>query len=571
MKNWLMFAISLLLFFSCTTVVVIKNKPQSPYENYPELDKMVVKIVTGYNLGIEDTKYPDGYSNPVAFFSGVPGVSSGSGLCISEEGLIITNRHVVAGYEAILVKTYGNTFVPAKILFIDNRYDIAFIYTGQKTKYFYDITDANNKNPVKGTLFSVIGYPIDQTQEEPSITTGVFSRIINDMMTGHKYYQTDASINHGNSGGPVFDVEGKFTGIAFAKSNAIAAEGYGLIIPASEILSKLDDIKLLKRPDKKDQAFAETLNYFMEGYPSLMIYSNLQEQCKEGISDICILLSSLLWNSSASSLNESHNRKMLSYHYFLEAIRNGYDKQNSFVSRIEFVENELREKYLALKEDAPDFFSKPIWHYENDILESEKTECLKGSKERCRTLAAKLQKTYDPYLAQQSKEIFTWLHVTGFSTFTGEYLVSEAEKMAESYEDFFNTGRVDAFHSIMGNIVTLFSSDNGDNADSLSNLTYLMLIKDGVGSVFLKNIENIKGNEKLRLSGHIELLKKGNPRPEYYKYINSAENSEKLKENIRQLIYEVNLLSKRFLIKDESVKFIINDLKRMLSAAVDEK
>ncbi len=572
MKNFLLVVVSLFFFFSCTTAVVVKDRNKSPYESYPDLDKMVVKIVSGYNLGIEDTKYPNGYSNPVAFFPGVPGISYGSGLCISKDGLIVTNRHVVAGYEAILVKIPGDTvFFPAKVLFIDNRYDIAFIYTGQKTEYFYDIITNNNKKPIKGAQFSVIGYPLDQTQEEPSISAGIFSRILNDKMTGHYYYQTDASINHGNSGGPVFDAEGKFTGIAFAKSNATAAEGYGLIIPVSKILSKLGDIKNFKQPEKKDIDLAQTLQYFLQGYPSIMVYAILQEQCNEGIPDVCILLSSLLWNSFASTSSESHSLQILSYHYFLEALRHGYNEKNSFVSRMEFVENDLREKYLVLKEDSPDFFSKPMWYYDDKSLDMEKETCLKGSKESCRDLAVKLQKTYDPSMAQQAKEIFAWLHVTGFSVFTGEYLVSEAEKMAELYEDFFNTGRVGAFHLTMGNIITLFSSNNSNDADSLPKLMYLTLLKDGAGSIFIKNVEDIKSKEIFRLSGHIELLRKGNPKPEYYKYINSAENNEKIKENIRQLIYEATLLSKRFLIKDESVKFIINDLKRMLSAAVDEK
>lgn len=131
----------------------------------------------------------------------------GSGFVISTHGHVLTNQHVVANNKDILVIIDGVEYT-ANVLKVDVRRDVALL----------KITDDFNNPPVEidansaewGEQIYVIGTPLDEALDF-SISRGIISS--HREIDNKPYYQTDAAVNPGNSGGPVFNDEGNVIGI----------------------------------------------------------------------------------------------------------------------------------------------------------------------------------------------------------------------------------------------------------------------------------------------------------------------------------------------------------------------
>jgi serine protease Do len=145
--------------------------------------------------------------------------SLGSGFIISAEGLIVTNNHVIDGAEEILVFLTDGTRLPAKIVGADDKTDLAVlkIDAGRKLP-FVEFGDSDKAEV--GDWVMAIGNPFGLGG---SVTLGIVSARNRDISSGpyDNFIQTDASINQGNSGGPLFDMDGKVVGI----NTAIIAQG----------------------------------------------------------------------------------------------------------------------------------------------------------------------------------------------------------------------------------------------------------------------------------------------------------------------------------------------------------
>lgn len=181
----------------------------------------------------------------------------GSGVIISSDGLIATNRHVVEGGEALTVRLYDNRVFAAKIVYVDPKEDIAFIVIKGENLPHLSLNNENiNKNILKGEKVFAVGFPLDPTQTEASLTEGIVSRWHKMEGEVKPKIQVSAPINHGNSGGPVFDGKGKLVGIAFAKIEG--AENYNFVIPVIDVLASYDSM------EKKVKYIA--IRKDMEGY-----------------------------------------------------------------------------------------------------------------------------------------------------------------------------------------------------------------------------------------------------------------------------------------------------------------
>jgi S1-C subfamily serine protease len=159
----------------------------------------------------------------------------GSGFAISKDGYIVTNFHVVAGKEEDLtvIDKSGKEFKAAFIRKNENL-DLALIKVEKEFSYHFYLP-VNQQYSVGQDIFA-IGTPrtIELGQ---SLTKGIIS---GDREKGDvKYIQTDASINGGNSGGPLTDKEGKILGVVNAKLSGIGVEGLGFAIPAERVASGL--------------------------------------------------------------------------------------------------------------------------------------------------------------------------------------------------------------------------------------------------------------------------------------------------------------------------------------------
>ena len=160
----------------------------------------------------------------------------GSGFLISEPGYVLTNHHVVSGSKQVIVIVAGAKH-KATVVRSNPARDVALL----KLDSDYDFEPMHiNSNPVRlGEEIYVVGTPLDE-QLEFSISRGIISarRTLNQKI----YYQTDAAVNPGNSGGPVFDSSGNVIGITvaglFTKDGSSMNINY--VIPIIDALDALD-------------------------------------------------------------------------------------------------------------------------------------------------------------------------------------------------------------------------------------------------------------------------------------------------------------------------------------------
>ncbi|MDD5659130.1 MAG: trypsin-like peptidase domain-containing protein [Actinomycetota bacterium] len=168
----------------------------------------------------------------------------GSGVIYSEDGLIITNAHVVGNAEEILVKTFDNKEYDAKLIGSNKDTDIAVVKINQGKLKKASFTSI--KNVKVGEIVITVGSPfaIEQT-----VTMGVVSAkgreiaISNDTLPMVDLIQTDAAINPGNSGGPLINISGQVIGInTIIYSPSGASAGIGFAIPSDTAVNIANQI-----------------------------------------------------------------------------------------------------------------------------------------------------------------------------------------------------------------------------------------------------------------------------------------------------------------------------------------
>ena len=135
----------------------------------------------------------------------------GSGFIIDKSGIVITNNHVIKGADDIFVKVNGNKDYKAKLLGADPLSDIAVLKIESEDS-FKPVSFGDSDKARIGDWVIAIGNPFGLGG---TVTSGIVSarnRSIG-LSRYEDYIQTDASINQGNSGGPLFNLEGDVIGI----------------------------------------------------------------------------------------------------------------------------------------------------------------------------------------------------------------------------------------------------------------------------------------------------------------------------------------------------------------------
>lgn len=160
------------------------------------------------------------------------GNSLGSGFSFGENG-IITNAHVISNKNRIVVEGYDGSRMNAELIFMDSAADIALIAVPDKT--FTPILPADLKALQVGSDVYAIGAPRSMAY---TLTKGIVSSK-NRTYRGANYIQTDAAINHGNSGGPLLDSSGRVVGVNSMKISD--AEGIGLAISIDDVTAFLKE------------------------------------------------------------------------------------------------------------------------------------------------------------------------------------------------------------------------------------------------------------------------------------------------------------------------------------------
>lgn len=241
-------------------VIYQETEPQASSTESTKEDAVIVENVsTGSSKSIQDVAETASRSvveiqteNQVTTYGIFGGTytskSAGSGVIISEDGYIITNNHVVEGSSKISVTAYDGTEYEAQLIGTDSKSDIAVIKVDAKGLDAAVIGDSDNIRV--GDTAIVIGNPLGTLGG--TVTDGIISAINREMVINGQsmtLIQTNAAINNGNSGGGMFDADGKLIGIVNAKDSGMTSsgsviEGLGFAIPintAYDIASQLMD------------------------------------------------------------------------------------------------------------------------------------------------------------------------------------------------------------------------------------------------------------------------------------------------------------------------------------------
>ena len=178
----------------------------------------------------------------------VQGAAAGSGFIVTSDGYILTNYHVIEGSTSITVTTYDGTQYPATVRGYDSSNDIAILKVDGNDLKAVTFGDSDELKP--GQHVVAIGNALGQYGF--SITQGIISGLARDVQVDTdltmSLIQTDCTINSGNSGGPLFNMNGEVIGITNAKlsssvsSNSAAIENIGFAIPINSVSEIVADI-----------------------------------------------------------------------------------------------------------------------------------------------------------------------------------------------------------------------------------------------------------------------------------------------------------------------------------------
>ncbi|TPM93787.1 Do family serine endopeptidase [Mesorhizobium sp. B2-1-3A] len=168
-------------------------------------------------------------------------VAQGSGFFISEDGYLVTNNHVVSEGSSFTVVTSDGKELDAKLVGTDPRTDLAVLKVDGGDKFTY-VDFADDSKVRIGDWVVAVGNPFGLGG---TVTSGIVSARGRDIGAGpyDDFIQIDAPVNHGNSGGPTFNLNGEVIGVNTAIfSPSGGSVGIGFDIPASTAKQVVDDL-----------------------------------------------------------------------------------------------------------------------------------------------------------------------------------------------------------------------------------------------------------------------------------------------------------------------------------------
>ncbi len=173
----------------------------------------------------------------------LPAASLGSGFIIdAKNGYIVTNNHVIRDAEEVRITLHDDSTIPAEIIGRDEKVDIAVLKVDTKKHQLQDVKFGNSDKMRVGDWIVAIGNPFGLGG---TVTSGIVSARQRDINSGpyDDYIQTDASINRGNSGGPMFDLNGNVIGINTAIFSPTGGSvGIGFAIPSNLAKPVIDQL-----------------------------------------------------------------------------------------------------------------------------------------------------------------------------------------------------------------------------------------------------------------------------------------------------------------------------------------
>lgn len=167
--------------------------------------------------------------------------AAGTGMIVSDDGLIVTNAHVVSGADTVVVTLADGSSYEATVVGADSRIDVAVLQIDEDVSGLPTVTFADAPAEVGETVIA-IGNAL-ALGAEPTVTLGIVSAVdrsidVGDGTTMEDLVQTDAAINSGNSGGPLVNMDGEVVGMNTAVVSS--AQNIGFAVSAETIVNAIN-------------------------------------------------------------------------------------------------------------------------------------------------------------------------------------------------------------------------------------------------------------------------------------------------------------------------------------------
>src|SRR3989440_861008 len=162
----------------------------------------------------------------------------GSGFVYDGDGHIVTNAHVVEGASSVSVKFWNGKSYTAQLVGTDASTDLAVLKVNAPVSQLFPLSTGDSSNLVVGDSVVTIGSPFGL---EETVTSGIVSALHREMTSPNHFtipnsIQTDAAINHGNSGGALLNDRAQVVGVTSQiESDSGGSDGVGFAIPSSTV------------------------------------------------------------------------------------------------------------------------------------------------------------------------------------------------------------------------------------------------------------------------------------------------------------------------------------------------
>jgi serine protease Do len=245
---------------------IAQLKPGIPAEtlSFADIVERVKPAVVSISTTNEVPRVADNSKRPPRNFEGFPGLpddhplnelfknlpngvpmerrprqAAGSGFVISPDGYIVTNRHVVDGASKVKVSFDDQEEIDAVIKGTDERTDIALLKIEPKKPL--TVVKFADKSPRVGDWVLAVGNPFGLGG---TVTAGIVSALARNIGGPYDYMQIDAAVNHGNSGGPAFNLEGNVVGVNTAIYSPTGGNvGIAFAVPADTVKRVVEQLQ----------------------------------------------------------------------------------------------------------------------------------------------------------------------------------------------------------------------------------------------------------------------------------------------------------------------------------------
>jgi putative serine protease PepD len=223
---------------SSTSTTVVASVPAQPAATTSSSLTQLYKNVSPGVVDIVVNQSSGGFGDQGA-------QAEGSGFVVDSNGDIVTNQHVVDGATSIKVTFQNGKTVKATLVGSDTSTDIAVIKVSVPTDELHPLTFASSSSVEVGQPVAAIGSPFGLPE---TLTSGIVSALNRTISAPNNFsisgaIQTDAPINHGNSGGPLLNSDGQVIGVnAQIESDSGGNDGVGFAIPSNAVKSVADTI-----------------------------------------------------------------------------------------------------------------------------------------------------------------------------------------------------------------------------------------------------------------------------------------------------------------------------------------